>query len=159
MKYSREGTVWEKSNMTPVYINPDPDTRIVFRVYKLTCLRIHATFVWNGGGWNKKNTMSMRTMEMHRDEHQDQKQNVKIVKDAITRQFETRVNMLEMIGALKTKFAWQRSWGEAYLSWRWRTWPSSERRFVVLGRQRSSSSLYCCLSPLRERSKGLRSGL
>lgn len=56
-------------------------------------------------------------------------------------------------------FRWrQRSWSETHLSWRWRTWPSFERWSVFLERRRSSSSLSCCPSPRRERSKGLRSG-
>ena len=59
----------------------------------------------------------------------------------------------------QTELKWrQRSWLDTYSLWRWQTWRSSERWFVSLGRQRSSSSLSCCPSPPRGRSKGLRSG-
>lgn len=44
----------------------------------------------------------------------------------------------------------------SYLSWQWQTWPSSERWFVFVEKQQSSSSPSCCPCPPRERSKGPR---
>lgn len=43
----------------------------------------------------------------------------------------------------------------SYSSWQWQTWPSSERWFLFVEKQQSSSSPSCCPCPPRERSKGL----
>lgn len=38
------------------------------KIFKLTTFRIRVTFFWNGGGWDK-NTMNMRTTQVHHDKH------------------------------------------------------------------------------------------
>lgn len=154
------------------------------KIFKLTTVRIHVTFFWNGGGWDK-NTMNMRTTQMHHDKHHryqnhnnNKKVNIRYINKAAWHSsfwsFAMNMDMNERAGkdqcfVNKSKLAswWvkrrtalmrrQRSCSDTYLSWRWRTWRSSERWFVFSGKRRSSSSLSCCPSPQRERSRGLHS--